>query len=77
MKRTTLILEEACLRGIRELARKEGRQMSQVVNELLVEGLRRRLEVRQGERPNLPAFDMGQPKVDLADRDALESAMTP
>ena len=42
MKRTTLVLEDGCMDAVRELARKEGRQLSQVVNDLLIEGVRRR-----------------------------------
>ena len=37
VKRTTVILEDACMDGIRELARREGRQLSEVVNALLAE----------------------------------------
>jgi hypothetical protein len=74
MKRTTLILEDACIQGIRDLARREGRQMSQLVNELLVEGLaRRRKKPKNGVE--LPSFSMGSPRVNLADRNALESVM--
>jgi hypothetical protein len=74
MKRTSLILEDSCMAGIRELAHRQGRQMSQVVNELLSEGLLR----HQAQTPSefeLPQFEMGRPRVDLADRDALESVM--
>ncbi|MCW1922862.1 hypothetical protein OKA05_09895 [Luteolibacter arcticus] len=74
MKRTTLILDEACMDGVRQLAHQQGRPMSQVVNELLADGL-----LRQRDRPSrtfeLPRFDMGRPGVNLADRDALESVM--
>jgi hypothetical protein len=74
MKRTTLILEDACVEGVRKLARQEGRQMSQVVNEILTEGLMRRR--RKPRRTiELPAFSMGRPRVNLADRSALESLM--
>jgi len=74
MKRTTLILEDACMDAVRDLAQREGRTMSQLVNELIAEGLLRR------QQPNpspfqLPSFDMGVPGVNLADRDALESVM--
>ncbi|NUN98749.1 MAG: hypothetical protein HUU16_21545 [Candidatus Omnitrophica bacterium] len=76
MKRTTLVLEDGCMEGVRELAKRENRQISQVVNELLAEGLQRR---RRGKRPpfELPAFDMGAPRVNIADRDQLENAMEP
>ncbi len=74
MKRTTLILEDSCMEGVRDLARRQGRQMSQIVNELLAEGLlrHRNLEVKSFA---LPRYEMGRPKANLADRDALESVM--
>ncbi len=75
MKRTTLILEDGCMRKVRALARQEGRQMSHVVNELLAEGLRRRQAHPKSKPFRLPSFDMGPPRVNLADRDALESVM--
>ena len=74
MKRTTLILEDGCFEGIRELASCEKRQLSQVVNELLAEGLQRRRERRRSSF-QLPCFRMGRPRVNLGDRDALQSLM--
>ncbi len=69
-----MILEEACLEGAREIARKQGKTLSQVANELLVEGLeRRKLERRVEFR--LPVFSMGKPRVNLGDRNALEALM--
>ncbi len=60
--------------GVRELASKEKRQISEVVNELLAEGLARRAPA--GTKPfELPTFSMGRARVNLADRDALEQAM--
>ena len=74
MKRTTLVLEDATMRAVRALARKEERTISDVVNDLLMEGVRRR---RRGGRVelDLPAFPMGRPRVNLADRNALETLM--
>jgi hypothetical protein len=74
MKRTTLILEESCMRSVRELARREDRQISEVVNELLVEGLQRR-RTKPRTSFELPTFDMGRPRVNLGDRNALEALM--
>lgn len=74
MKRTTMILEDACLEGIRELAHREGKNMSQVANELLAEGLRRRKAVKRVDF-KLAAFSMGKPRVNLGDRNALEALM--
>jgi len=74
VKRTTLVLEDACIDGVRRIAHREGRQLSEVVNELLAEGLRQR---RARRRPplELPRFAMGRPRVNLGDRNALESLM--
>lgn len=74
VKRTTLVLEDGCIEGVRQLARREGRQLSEVVNEILAEGLQRR---RARQRPvlELPSFAMGRPRVNLGDRNALESLM--
>ncbi len=74
MVRTTLILEESCLEQIRELAGKQGKTLSQVANELMVEGLQRRKRKPRAEF-NLPTFSMGKPRVNLGDRNALEALM--
>ncbi|MDA1088541.1 MAG: hypothetical protein O2901_16200 [Verrucomicrobia bacterium] len=74
MRRTTLILEDACIEGVRLLAQREQRNMSHVVNELLAEGLQRRIKVSRAPF-QLPVFPMGTPRVNLGDRDALEAAM--
>ena len=74
MKRTTLILEDGCMEGVREIAHRENRKISEVVNELLAEGLARRTPLEAGDF-ELPVFSMGRPRVNLADRDALEQAM--
>ncbi len=76
MKRTTLILEDSCMDGVRELARRQGRQISQVVNELITDGLLRH-QPRAAPAFELPRFEMGRARVDLSDRDALESVMEP
>jgi hypothetical protein len=72
MKRTTLILEESCLEGIRDLARREGKSLSEIANELFAEGLHRR---RAKKRPEfkLVSYSMGKPGVNLGDRNALEA----
>lgn len=75
MKRTTLVLEEAILDGIRETAHRRGTDMSTVVNEWLSVGLQRERVPRPVPPHDLPAFRMGVPRVDLADRDQLEPLM--
>ncbi len=62
------------MKRVRELARKENRQISQVVNDLLVAGLAARAK-RSATPFELPTFRMGRPTVNLGDRDALESLM--
>ncbi len=75
MKRVILVLDDGCMDAVRELARRQGRRISEVVNELLAEGLSRRRESPTPAQFELPAFRMGRPRVDPADRDALESVM--
>ena len=75
MKRTTLVLEAGCLQGIQDLARREGRQVSEVANEILAEGLLRRDAALRRAVLELPVFDMGRPTVNLGDRRALEALM--
>lgn len=75
MKRTTLVLEEGCMEAVRQLAARESKTISEVVNTLLVEGLQRRSDRSAPEPFRLPKFRMGRPRVDLGDRDALESVM--
>lgn len=60
--------------AVRELARREGRQISDVVNELLADGLQRR-RARRARAFALPSFSMGRPRVHLGDRNALEALM--
>jgi hypothetical protein len=74
MVRTTLILEEACLEEAKDLARKQGKTLSQVANELLVEGLQRR-KIKRRPAFRLPVFSMGTPRLNLGDRNALEALM--
>jgi hypothetical protein len=75
MKRTTLILEDACMDGVRELARRENRTISEVVNDLLTDGLHRRRATKRKRAFQLPTFSMGRPRVNLGDRNALEALM--
>ncbi len=60
--------------AIREIARREHRTMSDIVGELLSDGLARRAR-ETSPAFELPTFSMGVPRVNLADRDALESLM--
>ena len=75
MQRTTLILEDGCMKSIREIASREGRPISAVVNEILAEGIQRRMAGGARKPFAFPTFQMGRPRTNLADRDALEAAM--
>lgn len=75
MKRTTLILEDACLEGVRELAHARHETMSDVVNSLLAKGLIDASQRCPADTFHLASFPMGRAKVDLTDRDALASVM--
>lgn len=75
MPRTTLVLNDACMEKLRRLAQQEQRTLSGLVNELLAEGVQRREQRAAAPPPELPTFSMGEPTVDLADRDALEDVM--
>ena len=49
--------------------------MTDLINEFIAEGLAARA-VPKSEKPfGLPVFDMGRPRVNLADREALEAIM--
>lgn len=59
---------------LKRLAAERGQTLSAVVDEFLAEGVRRAsAPKRRGVA--LPVFDMGEPRVNLADRDQLESVM--
>lgn len=62
------------MKGIKDLARKEDRNLSDVVRTLLTEGLQRR-KVRRRQGFDIPSFSMGKPRVNLGDRNALEALM--
>ena len=63
------------MEGVRELARAEKRTLSEVVNELLVDGVQRRRRRSADSKFELPSFSMGKPRGNLADRDTLEALM--
>ena len=69
-----MIIEESCWEGIRDLARREGKNMSEVANEFFAEGLRRR-KTRKRQEFEIISYSMGKPRVNLGDRNALEALM--
>lgn len=62
------------MEGIRNLARCEGKNLSDVVNELFAEGLQRR-KARKRPEFKIVSYSMGKPRINLGDRNALETLM--
>lgn len=74
MPRTTLDLDGSVLSELRRRGRQEGKSMGQVASELLARGL------AEGAERHAPALqwksgDLGEPLVDLEDRDAVLEAL--
>lgn len=63
------------MESVRNLARAENRNLSDVVNELLREGLEKHSRKEGPSEFDLPSYSMGPARVNLADREALEAAM--
>ena len=74
MIRTTLILDEACMRSLKKLAQAQERTLTDLVGEILAEGLQLREQRASIQPPRLPRYSMGRMKVDLASRQAVEAA---
>ena len=74
MKRTTLILGDRRLTELKRIAAERGLTISALVDEFLAEGIRRSRRTKSAVAP-LPVFQMGEPTVDLADRDHLWEVM--
>ena len=75
MARTTLQLDDAQMMRLKDLARAQGRTMTELINEFIAEGLAARTAPKSQQVLNLPVFDLGRPRVNLADREALEAMM--
>lgn len=74
MKRTTLILDERRMIELKRLAAERRQTLSAVVDEFLAEGIRRSRTPKRTP-PQLPSFDMGEPRVNIDDRDQLWEVM--
>ncbi len=70
MKRTILILDARRWAELKRLAAERGETVSAVVDQFLAEGIRQSYVPRK-RGLSLPVFDMGEPRVDIADRDQL------
>ena len=75
MARTTLLLDDTQMARLKDLARAQGRTMTDLINEFIAEGLAARTPPKSERSLNLPVFDMGRPRINLADREALEAIM--
>ena len=49
--------------------------MTDLINEFIAEGLAARTAPKPEQALRLPVFEMGRPRVNLADREALEAIM--
>ena len=74
MRRTTLILHERRLAELKRIAAERGQTVSAVVDEFLSDGIRRTRQPKRA-KTGLPVFDMGQSRVNVADRDQLWDLM--
>jgi hypothetical protein len=75
MARTTLILDDSLVERLKDLARAQRRTMTDLINEFIAEGLASRTTASPSPKLELPVFDMGRPRVNPADREALEAMM--
>ena len=75
MARTTLLLDDTQMMRLKDLARAQGRTMTDLINEFIAEGLATRAAPKSEHVLSLPVFDLGRPRVSLADREALEAMM--
>lgn len=75
MRRTTMALDERIYERVLEMARRQGRTFQECANELLRAGLDAVQRRPRAKGDPLPVFDLGEPAVDLGDRDALYDLM--
>jgi hypothetical protein len=61
---------------LKRLAAERGRTVSALVDEFLAEGIRRERAPKR-PLPRLPTFDMGEPRVNIDDRDQLWEVLEP
>jgi hypothetical protein len=69
--RTTLVIDDDLFRRLKKLAAEQDRTLSEVTQEVLRRGLSRSRRATRPTPAALPAFSMGRPLVDVADRDQL------
>jgi hypothetical protein len=69
--RTTLDIDDPILKEVKVLHEKEGRSMGAIASELIAEGLARRRTSRSRPPFRWISRDMGKPRVDLEDKEAV------
>ena len=74
MPRTTLDLDGSVLSELRRRGQREGKSMGQVASELLAKGFAEGAE-RHVRALQWRSDDLGEPLVDLEDRDAVQEAL--
>ena len=72
--KTTLMVPDQLFGELKRQASRSGKTLSALVEELLRRGMKEPVG-RRRLRP-LPSFDAGKARVDVADRNALEQAMS-
>jgi len=75
MKRTTLLFDEEMFAKLKKLAAEKRRTLTEVVHEVVWAGLQAFQKTHKRRRVNLPSFNAGIPKINIADRNQLEEAM--
>jgi plasmid stability protein len=70
--KTTLIIPDHLIRALKRRAAQSGQTLSAVVAEVVRRGL---AEPRSPDLTPLPVHRLGRPRVNIADRDALDRAM--
>ncbi len=71
--KTTLIIPDTLFRQLKRLAIERGQTLSNLVTELLKRGLAQ--DEEPVTLPELPTFNAGRPRVDVANRDELYRVM--
>lgn len=76
--RTTINLDDDVASSLQDLARREGRSLSRVTNDLIRAGLRSMRGARRPAPYEPTVFDSGRPKIDVTDvAEALERLDAP
>lgn len=75
MRRTTLALESQMFRQIKQEAARQGKSLKDYINELLLLALQKKNAKENLKNYILPTLNMGLPKVDPADREAIYDLM--